>query len=79
MAGRFPDPGQEYDPQWAQDLIRTLNQDARDQKQPKGVGYSVTNFTVLRTLDGTSGTLQQTKDFVCTLVQDLINVGFLKD
>jgi len=76
---RFPDPGREFDPEWAQDLVRTLNQASVDDSAPKGVGYAVSNFTELRTLDASTATLQNTKDFIATLVQDLLNASVLKE
>ena len=76
---RFPDPGEKYDQGWASDLVRTLNQASVDESQPKGVGYSVANFSELRTFDASTATLQNTKDFLATLVQDLLDAGFLKE
>ena len=79
MARRYPDAPAEYDPEWAQDLIRALNQEDRDRRQPRGVGFSTANVTKTRAIDGSSATLDTTRNVLATLIQDLIDKGFLKD
>jgi hypothetical protein len=80
MARRYPDAPAEYDPAWAQDLIRALNQEDVTSRQPKGTGYSITaGYTILRTLDPQTASAQNVADFLGTLAQDLLDVGFLKE
>lgn len=77
---RYPEPANDYDANWAADLVRVLNQESVDNSQPKGTGYTIAaGFTPTRSLDASTATLQNTKDFLATLVQDLINAGVLKD
>lgn len=79
MAFVFPDPPDEYDPNWMRALLQRIEkivQELEDYKFVKG-GWTVTtaNITTARTVSasGASGTREQ----FATLVSDLINKGYL--
>ena len=37
--------------------------------------FTVSNYTVLRTLDGTAGTLGDVRNFICTFIDDIKRRG----
>jgi len=78
MAGRnYPRPVGGIDAQYILKLINELDdRDARTPEVPINPDrVTITNFTESRSIDASSATLQQTKDFLLTVVKDLIDAG----
>lgn len=76
---RLPDPPPTYDVAYFRRLIRAIEQGRLTQDQPVSDGWVVTNGVERRTLDVSTATLAETKEFLGTLMQDLINSGRFKE
>lgn len=75
MAIRLPTPGQDYDPGWALELVRALEQEAVAASAPPTPRYTVSGYTETRSLDASSATTADLANFVCTLAADLKAAG----
>lgn len=76
---RLPRPTTGVTPMWASRLVDTLEQNNRQLELPFGLEYQVTNLTPTRTFDASTATLDDLRQVVGTLIQDLIDAGKLGD
>lgn len=75
---RFRDAPKQYDPQWAREVISTLEQELDKLRRPAQQGYSVSGtLTQTRTLDVDAATAAEVRTFLGQLVQDLKDRGML--
>lgn len=77
MAIRLTDQGEEFDQIKMRQLIRELEFEIDKLKQPAKRGYTVTSGTESRTLNASTATLAELRNFVGTLIDDLKAVGRL--
>ncbi len=69
----YPKPAEEYDPAWADDLVRELEEHAAELEQPAGTGYTlVANLTTgVKTYDANATTVEELADALGNLIEDL--------
>ena len=80
MTKRLPRPiANELSVRWATRMIDVIEQNNRQLELPFGLEYQVTNLTKTRTFDASSATLDDLRQVVGTLIQDLIDAGKLGD
>ncbi len=73
-----PPPSDRQDPElhaYLVDLTDALEDWARVMGAQTGATYSITNLTTLRTLDASTATAAQVRDFLATLASDLKKVS----
>jgi hypothetical protein len=72
---RLPQAPQQYDPQWANQLILQLEQVIELLSQPANTGWTTTNITATRALDAnhTTGAVdgEAVTNVLCTLIEDM--------
>ena len=79
MTINLPRPGDQYDPQWAADLVRELENNAAEQAQPAGTGYTTpANLTATRTFDADATSTAELADVLGTLIEDLKSKGIIE-
>lgn len=64
---------------WVRESFNEIERASFDDAITVVDSYSVANYTELRTIDGTSGTLGDVRNFLCTLINDLKNRGVKRD
>lgn len=75
---RLPDAPKEWDPKWAREFVRAVEQELDRISRPIQTGYSVTGtLTQTRTLDVDTATAAQVRTFLGQLTQDLRDRGLV--
>jgi hypothetical protein len=62
---------------WAKAALHEIERADRERADIAMIAqdFTLTNYTALRTLDGTAGTLDEVRNFLCTFIDDIKRRG----